>query len=481
MENEPSSHSRFFLPILLLFISSSLFANRSVKEANLDHQVDVIIDFAEEEVKERLLQLDQSLIEHRLDESVRRLIKYHLRYPKQTALNVGRAVAFFPIFEEELAAAGLPETLKYLPVIESALRPWVTSRVGAVGLWQFMPGTAPEFGLSIDEYVDERMNVRKSTQAAIRYLISAHEYLDDWSLAIAAYNAGKGRVNRAKRRSGGKNFWSVRRHLPRETRNYVPAFIAAIYLTEFYAVHELKLEMPNLDDQLLTSVVVHHPLSFYQLAQITGLSIDWIQRFNPSFIKGFLPAVKGGHDLLVPKRVAPALRAYLDHWASDKAEPFLPWTSIFQLAEYIPDDHHYQTYIWPVSNTDSLENIAQYTGFSASQLAIWNRLTPLDSLEINQEIKYYRPLVYKTLPKRNFAIVDQLQTKPVVLVSNQEKRSLSPAILSDFYYIFLAQRERPSSLAYKFAGISTETLMHTNSLLNDKFLPAGSVLKIPRK
>ena len=479
MENEPSSFLQF-LSLLLLFISSSLFAGSSANEAYLDLQVDVVIDFAEEEVKERLLQLDQSLLEHRLDESVRRLIKYHLRHPKQTALNVGRAVAFFPIFEEELAAAGLPESLKYLPVIESALRPWVSSRVGAVGLWQFMPETAPEYGLLIDEYVDERMDARKSTQAAIRYLMSAYEYLDDWSLAIAAYNAGKGRVNRAKRRSGGKNFWSVRRHLPRETRNYVPAFIAAIYLTEFYAAHDLELQMPSLDEQLLASVKIYSPLSFYQLAQITGLSIDVIQRLNPSYIKGFLPAYPDGHELLIPKRVAPALREYLNNWASKEREPFLPWRSALQLPEYVADDSYYQTYIWPVSGIDSLESIAQYTGFSASQLAIWNRLTPLDSLEINQEIKYYRPLVYQHLPKRDYSIIDYLPSKTFLpFTENKQIRPL-PSSSSDFYYITLKKRERPSIILQQFPNISIETLMGMNALSNDKFLAAGSILKISR-
>lgn len=478
MENEPSSIIRLLLP-LLLFTSSYLFAGTPPSEAYLDNQVDLIIDFAEEEVKERLLQLDQSLLEHRLDESVRRLIKYHLRHPKQTALNVGRAIAFFPIFEKELAAAGLPETLKYLPVIESSLRPWVSSRVGAVGLWQFMPGTAPEYGLLIDEYVDERMDVKKSTQAAIRYLISAHEYLEDWSLAIAAYNAGKGRVNKAKRRSGGKNFWAVRRHLPRETRNYVPAFIAAIYLTEFYAEHDMPTQMPSLDEQLITSIKVYTPLSFYQLAQVTGLSIDLIQRLNPSYLKGFLPAYSGGHELLIPKRVAPALREYLNNWASSTNEPFLPWTSALKLPEYIADDTHYQTYSWPVGDLDSLENIAQYTGFSASQLAIWNRLTPLDSLEINQEIKYYRPVIYKHLPKRLYSIAAYLPLKSFQAISEEKSFHPLPSF-SNFYYISLKQRERPSTLSNKFTDTSFESFLSLNTLENDKYLPSGYVLKIPR-
>ena len=483
MDNDPVSHLRFYFFIVLLFSCNFIQANTN-STSDIDHQVDAIMAFAEDEVKDRLQQLDQSLIEHRFDESVRKLIRYHIRYPRQTAINVGRAIAFFPIFERELAKAGLPESLKYLPVIESSLRPWVSSRVGAVGLWQFMPETAPEYGLNIDEYVDERMDPIKSTQAAIRYLLSAHEYLGDWSLAIAAYNAGKGRVNRAKRRSGGKNFWSVRRHLPRETRNYVPAFIAAIYLTEFYAVHGLEVELPSLDKQLITSVKVYHPLSFYQLAQVTGLSIDFIQDLNPSYVKGFLPGHEEGLSLLVPKRVEPALRQYLNNWATATDEPYLPWRSALKLPqELIDDSDYYQEYSWPVLEGDSLSGVAQQTGFARSQLAIWNRLSPLDSLSDGQNINYYRPTIFKYLPQRDKNILSPLSDSKSIFEGirqeNKKPHSL-PTVMSDRFYVILSQKEKPSEIAGRFFTSSLEDILSLNELPNNKTLPAGYVLKIPR-
>ena len=202
MDTDPSFSSwyRFIGVASLLCLFIPRLSATSV-DAQIEAQVNKIIAFAEEEVKERLQLLDQSLLEHRLDATVRKLIATHLRYPAQTSRNLGRAIAYFPIFEAELAAAGMPETLKYLPVIESALLPNAMSRVGAEGLWQFMPETAPEYGLIIDEYLDERLDTYRATQGAIRYLQSAYEYLGDWSLAIAAYNAGKGSVRRAQRRS----------------------------------------------------------------------------------------------------------------------------------------------------------------------------------------------------------------------------------------------------------------------------------------
>ncbi|MEL7220857.1 MAG: lytic transglycosylase domain-containing protein, partial [Bacteroidota bacterium] len=340
METEPSLYPPPYkwLSLVMILCLTTFSFGANTHQLLLDQQVDRIIEFAEEEVKERLQQLDQSLLEHRFDESVKRLIAYHLRHPKQTSRNLGRAIAYFPIFEAELAAAGVPETIKYLSVIESALLPRALSRVGAEGLWQFMPETAPEYGLRIDDYVDERLDACLATQAAIRYLQSAYDYLGDWSLALAAYNSGKGRVRRAQRRSGGKNFWAVRRHLPRETRNYVPSFIAAIYLTEFYAVHDIEPLFPSLDQQLLEKVKVEVPLSFYRIAQVTGLSVGFIQQLNPAYLQGYLPAYDGGHYLLLPQRVVPAIRTYIQQYGHLEDEPVLPWAPIQRLVEVQADD-----------------------------------------------------------------------------------------------------------------------------------------------
>lgn len=481
MENESEPILRFLL-ILLFLPSTLLLANTSSADLALDYKVDAIIEYAEDEVKERLDQLDLSLLDRRFDAAVRKQIKRHLRHPRQTAINVGRAIALFPIIEKSLAEAGLPLSLKYLPVVESSLRPWVSSRVGARGLWQFMPETAPEYGLRIDEFVDERMDVQRSTEAAIRYLTSAYDYLEDWSLAIASYNAGKGRVNRAKRRSGGKNFWSVRNHLPKETRDYVPAFIAAIYLTEFYAAHEVKVEAPSLDEQLLSVVKVDYPLSFYQLAQVTGLSIDLIEQLNPSYLKGFLPAYEGGHHIIIPTRVSPALNTYLNEWASHKAEPFLPWTSPLQLNSQPGQEQDYQQYEWLVGSTDSLGNIASYTDCSSSQLAIWNQLTPLDTLMEGQSIVYYKTVQYTYLPSRQSDIIEQFlpsNFSPIGVQSLHHSQVSLAASPNSTRYIQLEKKEKLSDLAKRLEQVSLNDLLRLNTYAKNKPLAAGTIVRIP--
>ncbi len=482
METEPSSSSLLQSALCcLLFLCSSIFLPAySSTNAALEQQVDRVIELTEDVVKERLELLDQSLLEHRFDDAVRRLISAHLRYPAQTARNLGRAIAYFPIFEAELAAAGLPESLKYLPVIESALRPYAMSRVGAEGLWQFMPETAPEYGLRVDEYVDERLDTYAATKGAIRYLQSAYEYLGDWSLAIAAYNAGKGRVRRAQRRSGGKNFWRVRRYLPRETRKYVPAFIAAIYLTEFYAAHEISPNFPNLDEQLLERIVVEQPLSFYRIAQVTALPISLIEKLNPAYLKGYLPAYPGGHNLMLPQRVVPALRTYLEQYGDATDEPVLPWAPIFNLEQREDHEQDYRQYLRVVQRGDSLETLAERTHFSSSQLAIWNQLTPLDSLVEGQVLRYYRPIRYHYLPQRE--VVEVLEALPKgseQVISIHNRYYELPQSLKFRLQVRLTERQHVQEILERYPQVDELSFLQLNQWNDKRPLPGGKTIILP--
>lgn len=486
MDTDPSFSSwyRFIGVASLLCLFIPRLSATSV-DAQIEAQVNKIIAFAEEEVKERLQLLDQSLLEHRLDATVRKLIATHLRYPAQTSRNLGRAIAYFPIFEAELAAAGMPEALKYLPVIESALLPNAMSRVGAEGLWQFMPETAPEYGLIIDEYLDERLDTYRATQGAIRYLQSAYEYLGDWSLAIAAYNAGKGSVRRAQRRSGGKHFWAVRRYLPRETRNYVPAFIAAIYLTEFYAAHEITPAFPSLDEQLVGSLVIEAPLSFYRIAQVTGLSIELIQNLNPGYKKGFLPGYPGGHNLILPQRVIPAMNTYLAEYGQGDDEPVLPWAPIFQLDDYKPNDQaDYRSFTTHVAAGDSLASVAERLHFSSSQLAIWNDISPLDSLVEGQEIHFFRPVRFHEIPTRE--VKPNKWRAPLLsldrLTSNQFAETTPlPADVKVKICLQLDRRTKPSTILERFPDVDGEQFFQQNALSKDRPLPAGRLIYLPSR
>ena len=232
-------------------------------------------------------------IEMPLNDVTRKFIDtYSTRMKSSVAIMLGAANFYNPIFEEALERYGLPLELRYLPVIESALRPSATSRAGAAGLWQFMIGTGKRYGLEVNTLVDERRDPIKSSEAAAHYLSDLYDMFGEWSLAIAAYNCGEGNVQKAITRSGGQegaDFWSVYNRLPRETRGYVPAFIAATYIMNYYCEHGIVPHDATLPLESDT-VVVAREVSFAQIASKCHVSVDELRAINPQYRKDIVPA-----------------------------------------------------------------------------------------------------------------------------------------------------------------------------------------------
>lgn len=211
-------------------------------------------------------------------------------------------------FEEELLKEGMPLELEYLPVIESAINPNAVSRAGAVGLWQFMPATAKGLGMEINSLVDERRDPRISSRNAARYLKQLHDIYNDWSLAIAAYNCGPGNVNKALRRAGAgegegndvkKDFWEIYNYLPAETRGYVPAFIAANYVMNYYRQHGIS---PTIVKRHLTTdtVRINKHVHFNQIASVLNIPVEEIRMLNPQFLKDLIPGDYRPYNLTLP-------------------------------------------------------------------------------------------------------------------------------------------------------------------------------------
>lgn len=203
---------------------------------------------------------------------------------------MGLSELYFPMIEEELEKNDLPLELKYLPIVESALNNTVRSRAGAVGMWQFMYRTGKYLGLKINSYVDERRDPVKATKTAVKYLKYLHGIYDDWLLALAAYNAGPGNVNKAIRRSGGKrNFWAIQYALPRETRNYVPSFMAVVYLMSHSADHNLYPIKPNFSVRHFDTITVKKAIHFQQIANVLCVPYSELTFLNPQYKSGFVP------------------------------------------------------------------------------------------------------------------------------------------------------------------------------------------------
>ena len=209
--------------------------------------------------------------------------RYTGRLRHSVSYMLGASNFYTPIFEEALEAYGLPLELKYLPVIESALNPMATSHAGAAGLWQFMVATGKQYGLEVNSLVDERRDPVKSSFAAARYLKDLYNIFGDWSLVIAAYNCGPENINKAIHRAGGEaDYWKIYSYLPRETRGYVPAFIAANYVMNYYCEHNIcpmRTQIPAKTD----TIVVNKDVHLKQIAEVCGIDIDELRTLNPQY------------------------------------------------------------------------------------------------------------------------------------------------------------------------------------------------------
>ena len=249
--------------------------------------------FPDSVYRERLAQMnDESPFEFVYNSEVKKFIElYSVRKRKLTARILGLSQIYFPLFEEQLDKYNMPLELKYLAVIESALNPTANSPMGAKGLWQFMYGTGKVYGLKVSSYVDDRFDPYKATIAACEHLNDLYDIYGSWSLALAAYNSGAGNVNKAIRRSGGmKNFWAIMNYLPKETRSYVPAFIAASYVMTYATEHKISPVDPGILYYEVDTVTVRSPLSFQQISEMLNIPIDEVEFLNPSFKHRFIPA-----------------------------------------------------------------------------------------------------------------------------------------------------------------------------------------------
>lgn len=312
-----------------------------------------------------------------------------------------------PIFVEELIKEGMPTELQYLPVIESAINPNAISRAGAAGLWQFMPATAKGLGMEVNSLVDERRDARLSSRNAARYLKQLYEIYKDWSLAIAAYNCGPGNVNKALRRAGEgkKDFWEIYNFLPAETRGYVPVFIAANYVMNYYGKHGIS---PTIIKRHLTTdtVVVNKYIHFNQIAAVLNIPVDEIRMLNPQYLKDIIPGDYRPYTLTLPtqqclsyvmseKRIVDydaelyARRSHVEPGTSDVPVAPTGDNGLANLAQASKQTlnaevnqeiaqtqvtEHMVVKTHTVSRGESLRDIARQYGVSATDIKRWNKL-----------------------------------------------------------------------------------------------------------
>lgn len=279
--------------LLLILFMGSMATN--VASANISTEMD-------KKIENRILSLGFSVDARYNAEVKKRINQYINRQRKMSEILIGRSTIYFPTFEQVLRDKGLPQDLKYLSVVESGLRPAATSRIGAAGLWQFMRPTGRMMGLKINRTVDERRDIVKSTEAAADYLLKLYGQFDDWTLALAAYNCGPGNMRKAIRKSGGKrNFWEIKKYLPKETREYIPKLIAMTYVMNYYYDHDI---MPTIPDENLintSTAQVFEKIDLKTLSKELELDLSTLRTLNPSFIRNYIPKSEDGkYQLVLP-------------------------------------------------------------------------------------------------------------------------------------------------------------------------------------
>ena len=404
---------------------------------------------------QRLFHMDQKSPIHFVNNnSVRTMINVFVNRQKhQTALTLGRSKMYFPLYEQILDENEMPYELKYLSVIESALRPDAHSRMGAKGLWQFMYATGKAYGLDINSYVDERMDPEKSTRAACKYLKYLHGLYNDWNLALAAYNAGPGNVNKAIRRSGGKrDYWQIRRYLPRETRSYVPNFLAMAYTFEYAKEHQLRALPYPIAFYETDTLVVRKQISFANVARHTGMKVSELQLLNPEYKRNIIPMNSQGNVLRIPK-------AYLDeYFAAENAIAMEPVVQqlVTNYKKSSPKSNRDVTY-YRVKSGDVLGTIAEKYGVGLSRLKAWNNIRG-SRIHPGQKLTIY----YTKMPTYS--------SKPAVTQTTQKETYASN---TGKQYHTVRMGDTLWDIAKLYNGVSMYDLQKWNSHINFKKMKPG--------
>ena len=343
----------------------------------------------DKEYLQRLADMN-SFITLPFNETVRNyIILYSEKMPTKMSSMLALSQYYFPIFEEIFDRYGLPKELKYMAVIESAFNPVAVSRAGAKGMWQFMYNTAKMYGLTINSFVDERLDPVKSADAAARYMRDAYRIFGDWNLAISSYNCGSGNVNKAMRRSGSREFWPVYNYLPRETRGYVPAFVGAMYAFTYYREHGLVPETDSMPVQVDT-FHIRRMLHFQQVSALTGVSVEMLKKLNPQYVHDIVPGTaKEEYVLRLPYQYTSKFIENEDSVYAYNAKEYFSPATLQNIA--VSGSASSQRIAYKVKSGDYLGRIASRYHVTVKQIMEWNHLRNTN-LRVGQVLYIYGKL-----------------------------------------------------------------------------------------
>jgi membrane-bound lytic murein transglycosylase D len=333
----------------------------------------------------------------RTDESVMKRINMLLRAKKDTEKMIGRSATYFPIFDQFIKEYELPADLKYITCLETELNNSTISTAGATGIWQLMQDVRTEFGLRTDAQVDERYDIARASEAALKDFKRMFKAYGDWEMTLAGYNCGVGRLGQAIKRAKSKEFDKVKKFLPQQTQEYIPKFIAFSYVMKNYRAHGLRPQLPKLDEQCVGVVKVYNYLSLQTVANITRVSYDMIKDMNKHLGEQFIPESANGFYVMVPRRCMGALQDYIAN-PDMQREPelnFLPITIDENLPQIEEDPAYFRT-TYTVGENETIDNLADLFNIGAYNIQLWNNLDE-PRVTAGQELVLYLPRI---VPKK---------------------------------------------------------------------------------
>jgi|CXWJ01.1.fsa_nt_gi membrane-bound lytic murein transglycosylase D len=464
--------------------------------------------FTQEEIEKQMAKI-QTPIPLTYNNAVAQYINVYAKSKRQlTSRLMGLSKLYYPLFEQELDKQGLPLEFKHLAAVESALNPIAVSPMGATGIWQFMYGTGKMYGLNIGSYVDERRDPYLATVAACKYFKDMYAIYGDWLLVIASYNCGPGNVNKAIARAGGvKNFWAISRFLPAETRNYVPAFIAATYVMNYSKEYNIAPATAEFMYHMVDTVTVKNRVTFNQLAKALDVPRDVISFLNPIYKKGVVPGGEEIFKLMLPTNKIAVYIANESNIEKYSNEELTPVQYTFKEDDFIYKEVK-KTAV--VKKNETLKQFAQRTQCSVNEIKKWNKLSS-SKLRKGQKLSYYALVkVPKPKEKEHEAVAaknDSVQTPntdSAALASNTQSLTKTDeqtevdsnsnvtedgtlqltyepgkeARKSNYKYHTVQRGDTLWNIARRYDG-TVEQLKQLNNLSRNATIKVGAKIKVP--
>lgn len=413
---------------------------------------------------------------------VKRYIElYALQRREQVERMLGLGEWYFPIFETALDRKDMPIELKYLPIVESAMNPNAVSFAGATGLWQIMYYTGKSLGLNTNSYIDERRDPVKSTEAALNYLNKLYKIYDDWLLVIAAYNCGPGNVNKAIRRSGGhRNFWSIRKYLPRETRGYVPAFLGALYVFEHHEKLGLKAKHPGFEYYATDTVMIKDNLELKLVADSLNLDFEVLKGLNPSLKKFYIPKSNTAYPLTLPINKISLFESKRDSIiaACNKTEEEITESiALLEKSEYPYKDENMARLSYRVKSGDNLGFIAEWYNCKTQDIRNWNNIYG-NTIRVGQRLDIFVPK--NKLVK--FADIDAMSFAEKQKTTGKGSNSTHANMVEDENCDCIYHEVKPGDTLWDisrlYPNVSIQNIKDWNKIGDHQHLKLGMKLKI---